>query len=55
MKFDYNLKNYDFRLIFYMVVLNILGVVIMRSESSGFPSDHRFLCGTCDLYRTIPD
>ena len=31
MKFDYNLKNYDFRLIFYMVVLNILGVVIMRS------------------------
>ncbi|WP_036609127.1 FtsW/RodA/SpoVE family cell cycle protein [Oribacterium sp. P6A1] len=31
MKFNYNLKNYDYRLIIYMVALNILGVVIMRS------------------------
>ncbi|SFG08307.1 FtsW/RodA/SpoVE family cell cycle protein [Oribacterium sp. WCC10] len=31
MKFDYNLKNYDYRLLLYMVTLNILGVVIMRS------------------------
>ena len=31
MKFDYNFKNYDFRLVFYMVILNILGVLIMAS------------------------
>ena len=31
MKFDYNLKNYDYRLVIYMVALNVLGVVIMRS------------------------
>ena len=31
MKFDYNFKNYDFRLVIYMVILNVLGVLIMAS------------------------
>ncbi len=34
MKFDYNFKNYDFLLVFYMVVLNVLGVMIIRSAVS---------------------
>jgi len=34
MKFDYNFKNYDFLLVFYMVLLNVLGVMIIRSAVS---------------------
>ena len=31
MRFDYNFKHYDFRLVLYMIVLNIFGVLVMRS------------------------
>lgn len=31
MKFDYNFKNYDFWLVIYMLALNIMGVMIIRS------------------------
>ncbi len=31
MRFDYNFKHYDFRLIIYMIVLNVFGILIIRS------------------------
>lgn len=31
MKFDYNLKNYDFRLLIYIILENIIGICIIRS------------------------
>ena len=31
MKFDYNFKNYDFLLVIYMLALNVMGVLIIRS------------------------
>lgn len=34
MKFDYNYKNYDFLLVIYMLALNIMGVLIIRSAVS---------------------
>lgn len=34
MRFDYNFRKYDFRLVIYMVILNILGIMIIRSATS---------------------
>ena len=31
MKFDYDFRNYDFRLILYMIILNVTGVFVVRS------------------------
>lgn len=31
MRFDYNLKNYDFKLVLYMIILNVFGILIIRS------------------------
>jgi rod shape determining protein RodA len=33
MKFDYNLKNYDLKLVVFMVILNAFGIAIMRSAT----------------------
>jgi rod shape determining protein RodA len=34
MRFDYNFRKYDFRLVIYIVILNILGIMIIRSATS---------------------
>lgn len=34
MRFDYNFRKYNFRLVIYMVILNILGIMIIRSATS---------------------
>lgn len=34
MKFDYDLKKYDLRLFFYIIVLNVLGIFIVRSATN---------------------
>lgn len=34
MKFDYNLKKYDFRLLLYMMVLNTMGILVVRSATN---------------------
>lgn len=34
MLFEYNFRNYNFRLILYMVALNILGVLVIRSATN---------------------
>ena len=31
----YRLKNYNFKLVFYAVVISILGIAVVRSASSG--------------------
>ncbi len=31
MRFDYNFKHYDFRLVLYMIILNVFGILIIRS------------------------
>ncbi|HCS68070.1 MAG TPA: rod shape-determining protein RodA [Oribacterium sp.] len=31
MRFDYNFKHYDFRLVLYMIILNIFGILVIRS------------------------
>ena len=33
MIFDYNFKNYNFRIIFYMLALSTLGVLVVASAS----------------------
>lgn len=35
MSFDYKRKNFDFRLILYMLALNIVGVLVIRSATNG--------------------
>lgn len=34
MKFDYDFKKYDLRLFFYIIVLNVLGIFIVRSATN---------------------
>ena len=36
MKKQYQLRNYDFRLVFYVVVLSIIGIVVIGSADSSF-------------------
>lgn len=31
MRFDYNFKHYDFRLVLYMIILNIFGILVIQS------------------------
>ncbi len=31
MRFDYNFKHYDFRLVLYIIILNVFGILIIRS------------------------
>ncbi len=51
MKFDYDFRKYDFRLVFYMVVLNVLGILIVRSAMSApdfkDPQVARQIMGSC--------
>ena len=34
MLFEYNFRNYNFRLILYMIALNILGILVIRSATN---------------------
>ncbi len=51
MKFDYNFRKYDIRLVLYMVFLNVMGILIVRSAMSA-PDFHdpqvaRQIMGSC--------
>lgn len=37
--FDYKLRNFNFRLVFYMLALSAIGVLVIRSASSGSMED----------------
>ena len=38
MIFNYSLKNYNFRIVIYMIFLSVAGILVLRSASGGDPS-----------------
>ncbi len=60
MFFDYDFRNYNFRLMTYMIALNVIGVLVVRSATNKDPDFvTKQMLGrfsrSCDRYRSFTD